>query len=277
MHDNLKAYVLWPFYFFVFSGLLFLANFFSAKSPLPDFIVSKQQTAFNFNPTSIQLAPLGHARLLSSILWITTIIESDLEHYQRKDHNSWMFLRFKSIAELEPNFYKNYLIGGQYLAIVKDDLLGADALYRAGLSIYSDDFWLRYHAGHNAAFELGDLKLASEYLTPLLSNPITFQRFPQLLRLINKIKYESGDIDLNEVYEYLTQNYQQVEIESVKRQIFEALYSVRSELDLACLNSDNQNCNKRDLEGNWYQRKNGVWVAPRAWKRFELYKKGPQK
>ncbi|MGZ3810010.1 MAG: hypothetical protein ACXVCE_18140, partial [Bacteriovorax sp.] len=89
------------------SGLFLVAAYFvNINNEKPLMFISKQDQSINVNTSLITYVNLGLKRLISSSLWISTIIESDIEHYKKKDLNSWMFLRFNSIAELEPDFYE---------------------------------------------------------------------------------------------------------------------------------------------------------------------------
>jgi len=64
----------------------------------PMMYISKQDQTINFDSTLYRYFNLGLKRLLSSTLWVSTIIESDIEHYKQKDLNSWMYLRFNIIS-----------------------------------------------------------------------------------------------------------------------------------------------------------------------------------
>lgn len=126
----------------------------------PNIVLSKQDTAININTKFLALLSAGHKRLITDTMWIQTLIESDTEHYKKKDLNSWLFIRFNTISVLDPKFYENYSYGGQFLSIVKDDLEGAIYLYEKGLAVYPDDYKLNYDTGFINYFELGILKKA---------------------------------------------------------------------------------------------------------------------
>ena len=114
------------------SILFFLIYSWNLKknNPRPIIKVSEQNSQINFNKNALKVLSLGQARLISSIIWVQTLMESDLEHYKNNDLNSWMYLRFDSITQLDPLFYEAYLWGGIYLSIVKDDAYGAKSLYQ---------------------------------------------------------------------------------------------------------------------------------------------------
>src|SRR5690606_9895324 len=100
--------------------------------------------------------------------------ESDLEHYKTKDLNSWMYLRFKSIIELDPKFLMAYQFGGQYLNIIKDDLEGSREIFEAGLRIFPNDYRLIRDAAFLYAFELEENQRAAE----LYERALTFSQAP---------------------------------------------------------------------------------------------------
>jgi len=60
----------------------------------PALVLNKQDTAFNANREILVLMSAGNKRLLSDVLWIQTLLEADLDHYQNQDLKSWLYLRF---------------------------------------------------------------------------------------------------------------------------------------------------------------------------------------
>ena len=85
---------------------------------------------------------MGQKRVLADLIWIATLLESDVEHYKSDDLNSWMYLRFKTLFELDPSFLTGYRFAGKYLSIVKDDLEGAKEIFEQGLANYPQDYQL---------------------------------------------------------------------------------------------------------------------------------------
>ncbi len=263
----------------LFSILLF--GFYAFKLdksyPLPKLSVSKEQSAVNLKSDYVNLLSFGHSRLLSSILWITTLIEVDLEHYQGSG-NSWMYHRFLTISKLEPMFYHNYLFGGQYLSIVKDDIYGADTIYSIGTKFFPDDFKLNYNAGFNAAFEIGDTSLALKYYDRIYDNSVTQQKYPSLLSVINKLRLANGDIKLEQIYELYLITWEEAKDEDVKNLLAGYLYDIKAEMDLNCLasNPDNSKCATTDFFGDkYFIDQNNKWKAVREWKPYRLNKKSP--
>lgn len=261
----------------LFSG--FLAQKLDKTYPLPKLVVSKEQSAVNLKSNYVSLLSLGHSRLLSSIFWITTLIEGDLEHYKGTG-NSWMYHRFLTISMLEPKFYHNYVFGGQYLSIVKDDIFGADTIYSIGTEYYPDDFKLNYNAGFNAAFEIGDTELALKYYERIYNNPVVQEKYPSLLSVINKLRLDNGDIKLEQIYELFLISWKDAKDDDVKSLLAGYLYDIKAELDINCLSSatDLSQCSSTDFLGNnYFLDKNNKWNAVNQWVPYRLHKKTPQK
>ena len=209
--------------------------------------------------------------MISSILWVQTMMESDIEQYKRKDANSWLHLRFQTITNLDANFLEAYLYGGQYLSIIKDDTIGAKEIYEKGLQKFPNNFDLNLNAGFNYFFELGDCKNAYEKYKTILNNPIVKKKYPLLPSLIARIKgCSSGNI--YSAKELLEIAYNQAPANSnLKKTIANSLYSINAELDLRCLNSNATNCTTRDFGGNPYiKNMAGEYVAQKSWRPYKI-------
>lgn len=256
----------------------YFAQNLDSSFPFPKLVVSKEQSAVNLKSNYVNLLSLGHSRLVSSTLWIVTLLEGDIEHYKGTG-NSWMYHRFLSISQLEPKFYHNYLFGGQYLSIVKDDIFGADTLYSLGTEVYPDDFKLNYNAGFNAAFEIGDTSLALKYYDRIYNSPITQENYPSLLSVINKLRLDNGDINLEQIYDLFLISWNDAKDEGVKKLLGGYLYDIKAEIDLNCLNQskDNKSCAHVDFFGNnYFLNKDYQWSAIKKWKPYRLNKIAPQ-
>lgn len=243
--------------------LLFLltSGWINKKTVKPKLEISKQDSAINVNENILKVFSLGQKRLISDILWITTLIESDIEHYQNKDLNSWLYHRFNTIVALDQKFYNAYLFGGQYLDIIKDDLLGAKDIYLKGLSQFPNDYKLNFYAGFLFAFELRDYKIA----LPIYEKLVKFPQTPEYyVSIYNKLKYSSGEFSLEEIKLSL-KNLLEVtdpEKKGLIHKINIELKYVQMDIDLACLNqAENSNCNKFDPNGKAYIKKNGKYIV----------------
>lgn len=233
-----------------------VANIAAKKKEPPTIVISKQDSSFNLKNNYWNYVNYGQKRLLSSLYWIATILESDHEHYKQKDLNSWMFLRFKTISELEPMFYQNYKFSGIYLSIVKDDLEGASYMYDKGLSFYPDDYYLLSNAAFHYRFEVKDQEKAYNLFLTLSKN---HQLPPYLLGSFAKMQSEINPQDaLNTISEVQKQFPKE---NSIYKKLEEYRYALRAQIDLKCLNEKKLNCNKFDLEGRPYLFKNGQFKA----------------
>lgn len=255
-------------FLFICATLFLTAAFFvSKKISRPIVFISKQESTLNLNNKLTQYFHTGYKRLISSAMWIATILESDLDHYKNKDLNSWMFLRFKTISELEPRFYENYRYGGIYLSIVKDDLPGASYIYNLGLKQYPDDYFLLKNAAFHFEFEVGDQKRSYEIYQRLRSHPQTdFLTLSVLARLENQMgKREAAFALLMSQYEKI-----QDKNSFLAQVMFKHLYAIKAEIDLDCLNNKNQNCSNVDLENNFYVKKGKLFFAQKEWEPYRI-------
>lgn len=255
---------------FVFLGISGYINISTIK---PRIEIKKQDSAINVNHQLLSIFSLGQKRLISDILWITTLMESDIEHYAKNDFQSWMYLRFKSIIELDPEFLSAYRFGGKYLTIVKDDLVGARKIFEAGLINYPNDYDLLFNYSFLLAFELFDYKAAVDSYSKLLKNP---KSPPFIKTLILKLKYQSNG-DLNSILPIIKELYENEPEDSfLKDRLRLDFYSIKSEIDLKCLNlfsKKDLNCNKKDLNGISYFIKEGSYTAPTKFSPYKLQKR----
>lgn len=168
--------------------LLFCAFLLQQKITKPMIQVSKQDSAITLNGRYLRILDVGQHRLLSSWLWITTIIDSDLDHYKQKDLNSWLYLRFKMISDLDPYFLTNYIFGGEYLSIVKDDDIGAYDFLKLGLTKFPDNFHLNYQMGYHLYYELGKKEESLHFYEKTLKSPNIFTSHKFLPAYVLKLK-----------------------------------------------------------------------------------------
>lgn len=239
------------------SGAFIISN----NSAKPTLFVSKQQSTLNINENFWLYFNLGQKRLISSLYWVATILDSDVDHYKAKDLNSWMFIRFNTISILEPKFYENYNFGGPYLSIIKDDLSGADIIYTKGLTQYQNDYSLLLNSGFHYYFEERNLKKAYPILIQLKND----QRTPQyLISSLARIQSERGNLD--DAFMILKESQVRFKNHSVIwHKINDQLYSIRAELDLTCLNNKLKACSKADYDGNPYILSPAGFRAEKAW------------
>lgn len=237
----------------------------------PTLYIPKQESAVNVKTDFIKFFSMGNKRMLSDLIWVQTLMESDQDHYKKKDLNNWMYLRFASISELDPKFYQNYLYGGQFLSIIKDDLQGASIIFEKGLKLFPNDYDLNYYSGLMYYFEIGDAAKGLSRLEKILHDPRTPSFFPSI---INKLKLETGE-DLETIFQLVSYNWEQTTDPVLKTKLEKDLYSIKAEIDLICLNNNREGCSFTDQEGVSYIRhSNGTYFAPKAFSLYRIRKRG---
>lgn len=240
----------------IFSCIFYIGViFFNQNLIKPEILINKQESAINFNKDFLKFISIGNKRFFSDLIWVQTLLESDESHYKKNDLNSWMFVRFYSISELDPFFYQNYLWGGIYLSIVKDDRLGAAKIFEKGLKHYPDDYGLNYNAAFNYYAQLENYKRAYELLSKIQYYP----QAPYFLRtLVAKIQFQTSfdyDETINLLKRYLDETKDELLIDKIKKNI----YAVKAERDIKCLNEKSAKCDSKDAYGNSYLYKNGKY------------------
>lgn len=231
--------------------------------------LSKQLTELNFKNDFVKIFNFGQPLMIGDLIWLNTFIESDLEHYNKNDLNSWMFHRFNLVSDLDPYFYESYIYGGQYLSIVKDDEFGAESIYTKGIHFFPDDYSLNFNLAFHYYFELGDIEKSLIYFRKVIGHP----KAPFYLQsLVARIEAEKGNLNsslilLNELYKKNRDN------KMLRERYFTLMYSIKAEQDLKCLNENGSNCEMKDLEGREYIEQNGVFKAQKEWKKFRPFKK----
>jgi tetratricopeptide (TPR) repeat protein len=234
--------------------------------------LTKQDTAVNLNKNIFIFGSAGNKRLITDLIWIQTLLESDTEHYKKRDLNSWLFLRFNSIAALDPKFYENYLYGGQYLGIIKDDLDGANQLYKIGLKYFPDDYSLNYNAGFLNYYEIGNFQEGIKYLERIKKHP----RAPLYIQsIINKLIFEvSGD--KQEALKLLHENFNHTKDPTLKNRLYIDIYSLKADIDLNCLNAKKSNCERVDADGEPYISDKGSYRSKKPTAPYRLFRNQKQ-
>ena len=255
------------FLLFAASSFFSVAVFLHQKNPMPKIDLEMQDKAININQDALRILSLGNKRLISSLMWVQTLMQSDEVQYKANDRKNWMYLRFKTIASLDPLFYHNYLWGGMYLSIIKDDMMAAADIFDLGLQHYPDDYELNYRQGFNYYFELGEFEKGLSYLSKIENNP----KMPLSIRLIvNKLRFETTlnfDLALN----YLYFNIQKEKDPTLQNKLISDFYALKAERDLDCLNNKKENCDYRDAEGINYIQTNEGWIAPKKFQPYRIH------
>lgn len=245
--------------------LFAVAGILNKNNPKPNISLTKQETALNINQDILLFLSIGNKRLLSDLLWVQTLLESDEVHYSKKDLDSWMYHRFMSISVLDPQFYENYLYGGLYLSIVKDDVIGASEIFEKGLRYFPSDYKLNYYTGFNYYFEQGKYADGLKYLQKIQNHPDA----PPFIKLIvGKLHYEttgSPEIALAFLQHELQTSKEPAIIQKLKKEIL----ALQIELDLECLNGQKKNCKTNDPTGKPYFHNGKEWKSATP---FELFR-----
>lgn len=147
---------------------------------------TNQDRLLAFHPGAVSALTLGHGRMVSSLAWVATMVQSDTDHLQEGEGRSWMHRRFTLISRLDPWFYHLYSDGGLYLSVIKDDTAGAKELIDLGLARFPDDFWLNYFGAFNDLFELGLVDDALAKYRRILDHPL-MERNARLKNMVAKI------------------------------------------------------------------------------------------
>lgn len=235
----------------------------------PQIKVDKQLSKVSVDPVFLTLLSFGQKRMISSLFWIDVLLDADHEHYKNNDLNSWMYLRFLTISKLDPHFYQNYLFGGLYLSVIKDDDLGAKEIYDRGLVLFPESAELLQNAAFHYRFELHDYVGAERLYERLSVHP----KVPLYLKsILARLKSHNNDKEgaleiLNEIYLRAPEN------SKVKERIFESLYALKAEIDLECLNGKNSDkvCPQRDLLNQPYVKDaNGHYQSQKKFSPFSL-------
>lgn len=173
--------------FFLSLLMIYGASLIHQSNDKIDVTISAQDVEKNFNIPFLKAVSLGHRSFLADLFWIQTMIESDIEHYKKKNLGSWMYLRFKTIIELNPNFLEAYRWGSQYLMIVKDDLIGSERILDMGLRKYPDDYELNYYKGFLYMSEHKDIPRSLPYFEKIIFYP---EAPAFLAAMVAKLRYK---------------------------------------------------------------------------------------
>jgi hypothetical protein len=252
---------------------LFSASFLLGSSiRVPKLEINNQEHVYTFRSDFLRTFGLGFKRLIADITWIQTLLESDLDHYEGGDLRSWLYLRFLSIAHLDPHFYENYHYGGQYLMIIKDDLLGAEDLMLRGLKHFPDDYNLNWQLGYLFAIERGEVKKSFPFFERIKDNPRRPRTFGAFY---SKILVESLDEDA--AYDLSVETWRNLsERDVTKERLGNQIYTLKAQKDLKCLNEMRDPCDRLDFWGEPYYQEQGVWRARKVLVNVRLKKRGAQ-
>ncbi len=236
---------------------------------LPPIEVNRELVAITMRSEFVKFAALGMKRAVADLSWVHTLLESDLDHYAGTELRSWMYLRFKGITQLDPRFYEAYRFGGQYLMVVKDDLPGAEELMRSGLALFPDDYHLNWQLGFLFAIERSNPAESFVFFDRIKDHPDRPHYFDTFF---GKIANQSFGPE--EAFRLTLAMWEkQRGDDETRRRLYEQLYSLRAEIDLACLNAGRAECRRSDFDGAPYVRSAaGSWSAAKPLVKTKLRK-----
>gem|GEM_PF-4882268 len=164
----------------IFSSLFGL-HILNNKINLP---VKNHQTKIYLSPHFKHLT-MGFNKFFSSAMWINTLLDTDLSHYEGSDLKSWMYLRFNAMTDLDPHFLEAYRFGSLYLSVVKDDILGATKLFQKGLGYFPNDYKLNLYGAYHSLYENKDEKTAINRLSRIRTK---LTRSPFVLAILYSLR-----------------------------------------------------------------------------------------
>lgn len=172
------------------------------KRPFTEPKISRQNSTIHFNPLALKFFSLGHRTLVANLLWMETLIKSDISHYSSKNLSNWMYLRFVNIVYLYPHFKEAYIFGGQYLAVIKDDPLAAISLLQKGIISFPSDYQINFLLGFIYYYDLKDNAHAIHYLDKIKFYPEAPYFLPSLTAKIKAHQNQKEDalLILQEAY-----------------------------------------------------------------------------
>jgi tetratricopeptide (TPR) repeat protein len=253
--------------FLLFFTMVIAVGKFNHNLKKPIFTITRSEEALNFSSIFLKLTSLGNKRFYSSILWTHTLLSGDLEHYKNNDLSSWMYLRFDAITDLDPFFYEAYLYGGRYLSIIKDDLIGAEALLLKGLKFYPNDYWLLYYTAFNYYFEMQEKETGILYYKKLINHPKANKINPTLSTLLAGMVARQGNYESS--IQILKNSIATTTKPEFKKRCQTLIIQISIEKDLHCLNNKNKNCNTIDPMGLPYIKKNGIFDSQTKRRKFK--------
>ena len=186
---------------------------------------------------------LGTRVLVADLIWIDTLIKSDLV---REGQFTTMYRAAKTMLQLDPENYYGYYVMGLYLSVIKDDIKGATEILRQGAldlqgkmnagGTFSKNFlevgWRVYFAlGFNLLFEEISIEEGSKWIREAAK----VEESPQYLKaLAQRVSTEGGRLEV--ASRILTDLYRRAKRPEEKKRIEEKLLSIAVKQELVDLN-----------------------------------------
>lgn len=199
---------------FIFLVTLFCLFSIQKSIPIHKIDLSAQERKISLSSKLLQYINLGQKRLISSIIWIETLMNADTEHFDESEgEHSWLFYRFRGIVTIDPKFYEAYLYGAKYLSIIKDEPKGAQIILDKGLDVYPSDYWLHYYAAYNQYIELKNPADSLRHYRFLVNHPKS-RKHPIIHGLYSRILAQEDSEE--DAYWVMYNMYQQLEDPTLK-------------------------------------------------------------
>lgn len=177
------------------------------KITKPSLNLTAEEMRSNLSGTFFNLFHLGQKRLLTSVMWIETLLNADHEDFVEDEGHSWLYYRFRNITLLDPYFYEAWSVGTQYLHVLKGEFEPAINYARDGLAFFPEDYWLHYHIAMIHIIELDRDQEALPYLDFLINHPRS-HRHPAIHGIYYKIL--ENENPKNEILQAIQQIYEEL-------------------------------------------------------------------
>ncbi len=132
------------------------------------------------NPEFYRVLSFGYLPMIVDLIWVRAVTDSETTRYKIEEGHSAQFYAFSLLTELDPAFFSAYWVGGNLLAIARDDVTGAVELLNRGMKFLKEEYpsypeefkkmhwsgawYIPYFLGYVHLFELKDLPTAASIL-----------------------------------------------------------------------------------------------------------------
>lgn len=121
-------------------------------------------------PAMIEYFTFGFDELIADIFWIRSIqnfefcgggfseqgFSTNLQKEIQMCKKGWIFQMLDAVTRVSPRYKIAYTRGAIMLSVVVNDLDGADFLFRRGIEVFPNDWYVNYSAAYHFAIEMND-------------------------------------------------------------------------------------------------------------------------
>lgn len=121
-------------------------------------------------PALIEHFTFGFQELIADVLWIRSIqnfefcggeysglgFSTNLQKEIQMCKRGWIFQMLDAVTRVSPRYKIAYTRGAIMLSVVVNDLDGADFLFRRGIDVFPNDWYVNYSAAYHFAIEMND-------------------------------------------------------------------------------------------------------------------------